>query len=294
MAKTILVTGATGNQGHAVCRALLEDGHRVRGMTRDPGKVTAVELEQVGVEMVEGDFREPDTLRRAASDVDAVFLMCTPYEDGPEAEVRMATGAIDALAAAGVPFVVYSSVASADRQTGVPSFDSKALIERHLRASGLRHAVVAPVFFRDNLFAPWLAAGLVEGNLVLPLPPHKGLQTVSVPEIGRFVAMVVADPDRFQGDRIDLASDETTPVEMAAALARVTGRTIDHYQPPIDDVRRDDPAEAAMFTWLERVGFDVDMESLRRRFPEVGWRRFGDWAEDQEWEATIESALRAE
>lgn len=293
MTKTILVTGATGNQGHAVCRALLEDGHHVRGMTRDPRKATARELEQVGVEMVEGDFGEPASVRRAASDVDAAFLVCTPFEEGPEAEVEQGRNAIDALAAAGVPHIVYSSVASADRETGIPHFDSKARIERHLERSGAPFTIVAPVWFRDNLFAPSLAAGLFEGVLVLPLPPHRGLQNIGVPEIGRFVAMVMNDPERFRGERIDIASDETTPVQMAETLSRVTARTVEHVQPPLEEVRKDSPEAATLFSWFERVGYSVDTASLRRRFPEVGWVDFATWAEDQEWKATIEDAARA-
>lgn len=293
MTKTILVTGATGNQGHAVCRALLETDHHVRGMTRDRRKAAARELEQVGVEMVEADYREPASVRRVASDVDAAFLVCTPFEEGPEAEVRQGTDAVDALRDAGVRHIVYSSVADADRETGVPHFDSKARIEAHLQRSGVPFTVVAPVWFRDNLFAPWLAAGLVEGNLVLPLPPHRGLQNIGVPEIGRFVVMVLEGPERFDGQRIDIASDGTTPTEMAQVLTRVTGRTVQHVQPPLEEVRKDNPEAATLFSWLDRVGYDVDTESLRRRFPEVGWVGFADWAEDQEWEATIESALRA-
>lgn len=293
MTKTILVTGATGTQGHAVVRALLQDGHTVRGMTRDPEQAGARELEQDGVEMVRGDFRDPASVRRAAEGVDAAFLACTPYEEGVQAEVEQGRNAIDALAAAGVGHIVYSSVANADRETGIPHFDSKARVERHLEQAGVPFTIVAPVWFRDNLFAPAMAAGLRQEILVMPLPPNRGLQNIGAPEIGRFVATVLADPERFRGERIDIASDETTPQQMVEVLSRATAVTVEHVQPPLDEVRKDSPETATMFSWFERVGYDVDVEGLRRRFPEVAWVDFETWAEDQEWKATLEDAARA-
>lgn len=50
-----------------------------------------------------------------------------------------------------LPYLVLSSVASADKNSGVPHFDSKFAIEKHLAASGIPHAIIQPAMFYDNL-----------------------------------------------------------------------------------------------------------------------------------------------
>jgi nucleoside-diphosphate-sugar epimerase len=63
--RAVLVTGATGNQGGAVARALLARGHRVLAMTRDPRSEAALRLEQAGARLVEADFDDAARLRAA-------------------------------------------------------------------------------------------------------------------------------------------------------------------------------------------------------------------------------------
>src|SRR5436309_13817371 len=113
-AKTILVTGATGQQGGALARLLLERGQRVRAMTRKPDSPAARALTGRGAELAAGDFDDRASLERAMQGIDAVFVVATPAEAGVEAEIRQATTVADAAKAAGVRHLVYSSVANAD------------------------------------------------------------------------------------------------------------------------------------------------------------------------------------
>jgi uncharacterized protein YbjT (DUF2867 family) len=57
---------------------------------------------------------------------------------------------IEAAKRQGVGHFVYSSVGSADKETGIPHFESKVEVEEHLRSSGLRYTIVRPVFFMEN------------------------------------------------------------------------------------------------------------------------------------------------
>ena len=77
--RIVLVTGATGKQGGAVARALLSRGHRVRAFTRNPESSAARQLTARGADIVPGDFSDGESLRRAATGVDAVFAMTTPF-----------------------------------------------------------------------------------------------------------------------------------------------------------------------------------------------------------------------
>ena len=84
--KTVLVTGATGQQGGAVARSLLRQGHKVRALTRSPNR--AVGLAKAGAEIVKGDLTEKATCERALQGTDGVFAVSTFIEAGMDGEVR--------------------------------------------------------------------------------------------------------------------------------------------------------------------------------------------------------------
>ncbi len=206
--KLVLVTGATGKQGGAVVEALLTRGHQVRALTRNPASPTANRLRQQGVEIAVGDFTDHDSLVRAARSADAVYAMSTPYEQGAEKEIAQGMTITDAAKAAGVAHFIYSSVASANRATGISHFDGKYAVEKHLQASGVPYTIVAPVFFMENLLQPWMLSSLRQGKLAMAMPASRSLQQITVADIGAFVAAVIERRDTVFGRRFDIAGDE--------------------------------------------------------------------------------------
>ena len=61
---------------------------------------------------------------------------------------------------AGVQHFVYASVASAERETGIPHFENKARVEQTVKELGFpSHVVVRPVFFMENLISPLVSRG---------------------------------------------------------------------------------------------------------------------------------------
>jgi uncharacterized protein YbjT (DUF2867 family) len=288
MTRSVLVTGATGRQGGAVARALLGRGHRVRALTRRPDREPARELDRLGAELVQGDFDDHDSLRQALKDVDAVFVMGTPFEGDPATETRQGIAVLDAADAADVEQVVYTSVASAFDDTGIPHFDSKAAVERHLDRLGRRHTVIAPAGFLENLAAPWTVPGLREGKYVFALPPDRRLQQVAVADIGAFAALVLSEPDRFDGQRIELASTEATGPEVAEALTRATGREIEYEELPMEAVRAGGDADyTRMIEFFRGRGYRVDIEALHAEYPEVGWHSLDAWAATVDWDRLL-------
>jgi uncharacterized protein YbjT (DUF2867 family) len=281
--KLVLVTGATGKQGGAVVGALLTRGHQVRTLTRNSGSAAAQRLRQEGVEIAVGDFNDHDSLVRAARGVDAVFVMSTPFQQGPQQETAQGVGVTDAAKAAGVAHVIYTSVASADRATGIPHFDSKYEVEKHLHASDVSFTIVAPVFFMENFLQPWMLSGLRQGKLAMALPSKRSLQQIAVADIGAFVAAVIERGETVFGRRFDIAGDELTGDEAAAVLANVTGREIRYEGFPPAVLRAQSEDMARMFEWFDGTGYAADIESLRRDFPEVKWHTFEDWARKQDW-----------
>ena len=287
--KLVLVTGAAGNQGGAVVEALLTRGHQVRALTRSSASPAANRLREQGVEIAVGDFTDHDSLVRAARGADAVYAMSTPFEQGVEKETAQGITITDAAKAAGVAHLIYSSVASADRATGIPHFDSKYEVEKHIQASGMPCTIVAPVFFMENLLQPWILSGLRQGKLAMALPARRSLQQIAVADIGAFVAAVIERGDTVFGRRFDIAGDELTGEEAAATLSKVTGRDVRYEGFPADLLRAPSEDVALMFEWFDSTGYAADIESLRRDFPVVKWHTFEEWARKQDWSVLDQS-----
>lgn len=279
----VLVTGATGRQGGTVLRHLRARGHRLRALVRDRKAPAASALQRLGVELFQGRFEDAAAVEQAAQYVDAVFLMSTPFQEGVEAERTQGSAAVDAFRAADVPFVVYSSVASAPQRTGIPHFDSKFAVEHHLRSSGIPFAIVGPVTFMENVILPASLLGLREGTLRYGLPPDKPLQMVAVDDLGAFDTFVLENPTRFRGQRVEIAGDELTGVQQADVLSRRTGRPVRFQSIPADALRPRGEELVRMSEWLSQHGYAVDLERLRADFPNIGWHRFDDWAAAQDW-----------
>lgn len=266
--KTVLVACATGKQGGAVLRHLREKGFSVRALTRDPAKPQARNLVGRGTEVVRGDMENSDSLARAIEGVDGVFSVQTAAEAGVEAEVREGINLADAAKRARLSHFVYSSVASADRNTGIPHFESKNRIEQHIRNTGLRYTIFRPVFFMEN----WLGMRdqIRGGVLSLPLTPETRLQMIAVDDIGAFVALAFTRPGHWEGRTVELAGDELSLEEVAASFARMLGREVRYEQMPWEDFEQRAGSEmTTMWRFFQNVGYSVDIPVLRQELPNL-------------------------
>jgi uncharacterized protein YbjT (DUF2867 family) len=289
----VLVTGATGKQGGSVVRALLDYGHRVRGLTREPNSEKARSLEEKGVEIVKGDFNDPDSIRKAMKDVDAVFLMGTSFEEGVEAEIKHGITVADIAKEENLKHLVYTSVSSANKSTGIPHFDSKFKVEEHIRKIGIPYTIIRPVSFMENFLAPWTIPKLKEGLIEGPLSPDRKSQSIAVRDIGRFVLYVLENREQFFGEAIDIASDELSGNEISELFTHILGYKVSYHQ--LNDEATEARGEEIhkMYQWIKDVGYDVNIEKLHNDFPLIRWTRFEDWVKEQEWKALKQPVEKA-
>jgi uncharacterized protein YbjT (DUF2867 family) len=284
----VVVTGGTGKQGGAVVKSLLGRGHEVRAVTRNTDSAKARELANAGVTLVRASLEDRVALTKALEGATSLFAMTTPFEGGPQTETRQGISAADAAKAAGV-HLVFTSVGSANRQTGVPHFDSKYVVEQHIARIGVRATILAPVYFMENLY--FGKEQLAKGVYATPLPPTKQLAQVAVADIGAVAIRLLEDPARFAGKRFDLGGDELTGNDVLAVLSRVTGRPFTYFQVPLDVVRQRMGEDGTkMYEWFDRVGFTVDRAALRREFPDVPFHDFESWAKAQDWNTLLQRA----
>jgi len=166
-------------------------------------------------------------------------------------------------------------VGSAHKRTGVPHFDNKWRIEETVR--GLRfpsYVILRPVFFMENLLAPYSLQG---STLAWALGPGTKLQMIAVDDIGRFGARAFTDAATLNGREIDLAGDVRTMPEVAEILTEALGRPITFTQTPIEQVRQYSEHMALMLQWFEHVGYSADIAGLELEFGRT-LTKLPDWA----------------
>ena len=273
--RTILITGVTGNQGGAVARALQGTGFHMRGLTRTPDSERAAALARNGIEVVKGDLDDEATLRRALAGAWGVFGVQNTGEAGAEREEAQGKRLATLAREAGVQHYVYTSVGSADKRTGIPHFDSKWRIEETVRDLNFpSYVILRPVFFMENLLAPFSLQG---STLAWALGPGTKLQMIAVDDIGWFGARAFTDAAALNRREIDLAGDVRTMPETAEILMEARNRPIRFAQTPIEQVRQYSKEMALMLQWFDRVGYSAEITGLEREFGRT-LTKLPDWA----------------
>ena len=238
---TVLVIGATGNQGGATARALLDRGVAVRALVRDTRSDKAQALKERGAELVIGNLDDAASLFAAAEGADGVFSI--PYPDvtdlAGDAEVIRGRNVVEAARKAGVAQVVHSSVSGAGEfhrtQPGWAEgrwdqhyWESKAAIDEAVRTGGFeRWTVLKPATFMENLTGwSYLFGDWSSGTIITGFAADTRIPWIAVEDIGEAAAIAFTEPGRLDGMDVELAGEMLTMTETAAILSEVTGRTI--------------------------------------------------------------------
>jgi len=217
--KLILVTNATGMQGASVARALLGNWNfRVRVLTKFPNAPRIKVLEELGAEMVTGDFSDPQILREAMNGVYGVFGVNSLREKEYDFNVNL----IHAVKGAGIKHFVFSG------QEGLKEYISRLGIPvtyLHLAA-----------YYEDflDMFALHEDG---RGDLYFNLPVRNAkFGMVSPMDVGHLVVMLFNYPKEYVGRSVAVVGDCKTPAEYATVLSNVFGRrvyarsvSIEHY-----------------------------------------------------------------
>ncbi len=287
----ILVTGATGSQGGATTRELLARGHKVRAMTRNPDGPAAKTLATMGAEVVPGDLDDPASLERALEGAWGAYAIQNTWEAGVEGEEEQGKRFARLAAQAGVKHFVYASVASADQQTGIPHFDNKGRIEETVRSLDFpSFTIVRPVFFMENLVSPWFKPGIDDGQIQMGVTPETVVQMIAVADIGKYGRLAFEEHEKLNGRSIDIAGDELTIPQAASLISGASGRTITHFQVPIEEVRKVSEDFAIMLEWFDRVGYSANIAMTAKEFG-IPPTTFATWVSTVSWERPRDPAM---
>jgi len=237
----VVVAGINGNQGCAVGCALANSKHfAVRGFTIHTEAPEVNVVENRNVEVVKADFYDPGSLDKAFSGADYAFIMTVPTwgaEDSENKEFAQGKNMIDACKKAGVKHVLFTSYPYAskisDGKVKLPHFDSKGRIEEYLKASGLAYTICRLPFFFENFIAstPPCKVGDNQYCIKLPIPENFRLPMISAIDIGVMAYHIFAQPQKYLGKEINLATESLTIADMAqkmkgALLKDITGKSV--------------------------------------------------------------------
>src|SRR6516164_3560195 len=282
--KVVLVTGATGRQGGAVVRHMLPKGWKLRALTRRPEAHEAQSLARQGVQVVQGDLEDPASIARAAEGAYGIYSVQDFWSVGAKREVQQGKNLADGAKKAGVQHFVYSSVGGAERNTGIPHWESKWEIEKHIRQVNLAATIFRPAAFMEMYNVLEVELGLLKGKLADPLRGDKPYQTIATDDIGAFVALAFERPAEFIGKQLEIAGSELTNLEAAKVFSRVTNRPVKFSKLPMPIVRLFMSQEVyKMFTWFNEAGFKADIAGLRRCYPEVHLHTLEEWLREEGW-----------
>ena len=268
---TIVVCGATGRQGGAVARHLVEQGWQVRGLSRSPGSARARALAERGIDVVRADMSDRASLDRAFAAAYGVYSVQNGLTSGFEAEVTHGMNVAAAAQAARVRHVVYGS-AGIGILTGIPSWDAKVAVTERMRQLELPLTVFRPQAFMelmtDRGFYPPVGVWHVMPKL---MGSTRVVPWLAVDDLGVIVAGAFADPSRFVGADIPLAADLKSIDECRAAWTKVFGRRPSQLPMPVWAFERiagkagkDLPA---MWRWLRSGAVPEDTTPTRAIHP---------------------------
>ncbi|MEM7734644.1 MAG: NmrA/HSCARG family protein [Deinococcota bacterium] len=267
--RPVVVAGATGSQGGAVAHRLLERGHSVRALTRNPDKPAAQVLKQAGADVVQTDLMNRKSLEAALVGAEALFSVQDFLEAGVAAELEMGMNLTEAAASSNIQHLVYSGASTIDRHTGVPHLDSKWQIEQRVRLLDIPFTILRPAAFMDNW--EWEREQIErDGSLRLPLRPDSLYRQVAVADIAAMAVTALEQPDMWQGQIVPLAGDVATPLTIAKTFSDVMGNPIHYEQISWEKCLQEQGEElTAMYKYFDTYGMDGEPQLLKRWHPEM-------------------------
>ncbi len=245
MAKTVLVTGATGNIGsELVGRLATRDDINVRAFVRDAAK--ADPLKEVGAEIAVGTFESSDSVQAALDGVDTVVLITAPNADAAD----QAQAVLAAAGKAGTRKVVRISALNADPQGPTDNTRQHGRTDKAVLDSGLTHVILRPHFFMQNLFmaAPTIGS---DGNIYFGMGDGK-LGLIDVRDIVDSAEKSVLS-DEFDNQVISLTGPSSiTFHQVAESISKGIGKPVTYVAVPPEAVETS-IKEMGMGDWFAEV-----------------------------------------
>jgi len=217
----ILVIGAAGKTGQAVCRALLQKGAMVRALVRRASQVD--EMGALGVkECVIGDMADAGVLAQAFPGVKKVYHICSNMNPH---EVAIGKEVIGAAARAGVEHFVYHSVLRPQVQA-MPHHWNKLLVEEQLIQSGLPWTILQPAAYMQNLLGYWDSM-MKEGIYAVPYSIDSRQSLVDLRDVAEAASMVLTEERHAYAEYEIVGPEALSARHIAERVSKLSARPVE-------------------------------------------------------------------
>ena len=269
--RIIAVLGATGLQGGAVARQLLDEGWQVRALTRNPDHKKVRSVAALKAEIVQADMNDPRSLERAFDGAYGVFSVQNHHISGYDGEVAQGRNVTDVASRMGIRHVVYGAAGLGTKGTGVGSWDVKVEIAQYMRDRDLPVTILRPMAFMELMtaskFFPAASSWHVMPKLMGRARPVGWL---AVDDLGVIAAKVFSDPDHFIGRDLALTTDVRSIDECRRVWRETRGRPPRRFPMPVWLFERFvGTDETTMWRWLASNEIDLNTQPALELHPEA-------------------------
>ena len=273
----ILIAGATSQPGRRLIPMLASKGYQVRALTRDACKLEFAR--SLGVEVFEGDLRQPDTLLRACEGAEAVVSSVTAISENLLHEVDEIgqSALMDAAQRCRVKQFVFISAHGAAQNHSVDFFRMKYRAEEALKLRGMEYTILRPTAFMESWCMRIGMQVLSGGPVTIYGNGRNPINFISVEDVAKFIVLALEDP-RLSGQTLTIGGPQNlTWGEVVALYERLAGRRagvrhvpswwlslLRRVYAPFDEMKA---RSLAMRHDLAGCPWQVDMSELSARYP---------------------------
>jgi len=279
---TVLVVGATGVLGMEVCRQLAAAGKRVKGLVRTSSQKEKVNgLNELGVETVTGDMKDPQSLYQAFQNVNAIISTATStisHQEGDSMETVDLAGQLnvaEAASAAAVQHVVFISFPPFPPMTPeFPLQSAKRAVENRLKSKNFTYTILQPTYFMEIWLGPALGFDCAHAKAVIYGEGKNKISWVSIKDVAAFAVASIDNP-AAQNAVIQLGGpDDLSVLDAVGIFEQESGQTFELQNVPDEALRAQMAAApdslgktfSGLMMGLNEVG-RIHMKETLRNFP---------------------------
>jgi len=278
---TILVAGATGLVGTAICQRLAAAGTSVRALIRessDPVKVS--KLQSLGMETIQGDVRDHASLDEACRGVTTVIstISAIPFSYQPgvnniqTTDLDGVTSLIEAAKTNHASRFIYISY-SRNIDIECPLTNAKREVERRLKASGLVYTILRPSYFMEVWLSPAVGFDAANAKVVIYGTGQSALSWIALEDVAQF-AVASLDHPEAKNATLELGGpDAVSPLDVVKLFEQTNGRSIELQFVPEEALQAQqaaatDPMQQSFSGLMRNValGDPIEMSATLRTF----------------------------
>ena len=226
----VLVVGSTGLLGMEICRQLVKAGKNVRAFVRqssDYKKVT--DLKQMGVETIEGDLKDTNSIRKAVDGVSSVISTASSMfsrQEGDSIESVDRIGQANLVMASGEAGVIqFVFISFSPMSQEFPLQTAKRKVENLLKESRMSYTILQPGFFMEVWLSPAVGFDIPKSKATIYGDGRNKLNWISLKDVAA-IAVASLDNEAFKNSVYQLGGPEAlSPLEIVRIFEKQSGNS---------------------------------------------------------------------